>query len=460
MMKLVVIGLDCATPQLVFDAWREDLPNLKALMDRGVWAKLTSTVPPITVPAWTSMMTSQDPGMLGFYGFRNRKDHTYDQLYFANAKYVKAKTLWNHLSRNRLRSLIMGVPQTYPPRPLNGVMVASFLTPDKTVQYTYPDELKTELDRVADGDYIIDVKDFRTENKDELLKAIYVMTERRFKTFRHLIQNDSFDFAMMVEMGPDRIHHGFWRYHDKEHRLYEPGNPYANAIHDYYVELDREIGRTIQTLEDDTSVMVVSDHGAKGMTGAICVNEWLQREGFLTLKSLPEKQTRLKTDMIDWSKTRAWGEGGYYSRIFFNVQGREPEGQIPPGEYESFRDEIKAKLEAIADEQGNNIGTRAFKPQEIYRQCNGVPPDLVVYFGDLNWRSAGSVGAGSVYLYENDTGPDDANHAQEGIFIWKPPKNTSLRKADCYSIYDIAPTILNVFGIKPTPEMIGNSIIE
>ncbi|HOE11018.1 MAG TPA: alkaline phosphatase family protein [bacterium] len=459
MPKLVVLGLDCAPPELVFDAWKADLPNLRSLMEQGIHAPLVSTIPPITVPAWTSMMTSQDPGMLGFYGFRNRQDYSYDKLYFANAGYVKAKTVWNHLSRNRLRSLVLGVPQTYPPKPLNGVLVACFLTPDKSVQYTCPDEIKAELDRIADGDYIIDVKDFRTDNKDELLKAIYVMTERRFKVFRHLICHDHFDFAMMVEMGPDRIHHGFWRFHDKTHRLYEPGNPYEHAIHDYYVELDREVGRTLETLDDDTSVMVVSDHGAKGMIGAICVNEFLQREGYLTLKQQPEKRTRLDMEMIDWSKTKVWGEGGYYSRIFFNVAGREPEGQIPADRYESFRDEVKAKLEAIADENGTNIGTRVFKPQEIYRECNGIPPDLIVYFGDLNWRSAGSVGVGSIYLYENDTGPDDANHAQNGIFIMRPPRDCAVRKAETYSIYDIAPTILTVFGIPPAQEMIGHSIL-
>ncbi len=460
-MKLVVFGLDCVTPQLVFEAWRDDLPALNALMQKGMYGKLESTIPPITVPAWTAMMTSQDPGMLGFYGFRNRKDHSYDGLYFANAKYVKAKTVWNYLSRNRLSSLVMGVPQTYPPKPLRGAMVASFLTPDKSVQYTQPDEIKYELDQAADGDYIIDVKDFRTDDKDRLLEALYTMTERRFKAFRHLVRRDPYDFAMMVEMGPDRIHHGFWRYHDKEHRLYEPGNPYENAIHDYYVELDREIGRTLDEIEDENlSVMIVSDHGAKGMTGAICINEWLQAKGYLTLKEKPTERKRLEPDMIDWSKTKAWGEGGYYSRIFFNVEGREPEGQIPAERYESFRNEIKSELEALTDEQGENIGTRAFKPEEIYRECKGVPPDLIVYLGDLNWRSAGSVGVGSIYLYENDTGPDDANHAQDGIFIWVPPSGVEPRREEVYSIYDIAPTILQVYGIDPAPNMIGTTIIR
>ncbi len=458
MTKLVVIGLDCATPQLVFDAWLDDLPNIKSIVRAGIHGPLRSTIPPITVPAWTAMMTSRDPGQLGFYGFRNRSGWGYEDLYFANARYVKAKTVWNHLSRNRLKSLILGVPQTYPPKPLQGVLVSSFLAPDKSVQFTWPDEIKSELDEAAGGDYMIDVRDFRTEDKDRLLEQIHLMTRKRFKAFRHFIAKDEFDFAMMVEMGVDRIHHGFWRFMDKNHRLYEPGNPYENAIHDYYVEVDAEIGSVIEALGPETGVMIVSDHGAKGMVGAICINEWLMKNGLLTLKETPTEPVRMKNSMIDWGKTKVWGEGGYYSRIFFNVKGREPQGIIEPGDYDKFRDELAEMLEAMTDEKGNNIGTRALKPEEVYREVNNVPPDLVVYLGNLDWRSAGSVGTGTVYLYENDTGPDDANHAEDGIFIWKSPDIGHRAEPQQYSIFDIAPTILKYFGIDPPPEMIGKVI--
>lgn len=458
MNKLLIIGLDCATPQLVFDQWKDQLPNLKALMEQGVYAPLRSTIPPITVPAWTAMMTSQDPGQLGLYGFRNRKSHGYEDLYTANAKYVKAKTLWNHLSRNRMSSLVFGVPQTYPPRPLNGMMVSSFLTPGKDVQYTYPDEIKAELDEAAGGDYVIDVKDFRTDEKDDLLKAIVDMTEARFKAFRHFLRKDSFDFAIVVEMGIDRIHHAFWRFFDKTHRLYEPGNKYESAVFDYYSLIDREIGRTIDGLSD-TSVMVVSDHGAKAMVGAICINEWFQREGYLTLKEKPAARTRLKPDMIDWKNTTAWGEGGYYSRVFLNVEGREPQGRIPRGEYEAFRTELIGKLEAIEDEEGRCINTKAYRPEDIYREVRNIPPDLVVHLGDLDWRSAGSVGVGSIHLFENDTGPDDANHAQDGIFIWDRPADEA-DVPEVASIYDVAPSVLKFFNLDVPEEMIGRPLLK
>jgi predicted AlkP superfamily phosphohydrolase/phosphomutase len=405
-----------------------------------------------------SMMTSQDPGMLGAYGFRNRKEYDYESLYTINSGHIKAKTVWNHLSRKRLSSIMLGLPLTYPPKPLKGVMVSSFLTPSKDVDYTYPVELKHTLDRVADGDYIIDVKDFRTSEKDRLLGQIYTMTERRFKVFRHLLATEEWDFATMVEMGPDRIHHAFWRYGDREHRLFEPGNPYEDTIREYYVYMDEEIGKVLNDLPDDTSVILVSDHGAKGMKGGICINEYFIQEGLLTVKDYPDEPTRLKMDNIDWDKTKVWGEGGYYSRVFLNVEGREPNGRIPAAEYDCFRRIIKEKIESIPDENGDPIGTKVFLPEEIYRECKNIPPDLIVYLGDLDWRSAGTIGNRTLHIFENDTGPDDANHAQNGIFIWHGSGKPAPGKRQEVSIYDIAPSILDFFGIAVPEEMIGRPL--
>lgn len=117
------------------------------------------------------------------------------------------------------------------------------------------------------------------------------------------------------------------------------------------------------------------------------------------------------------------------------------------------------ELSAIQDEQGNCIGTRVFRPEEVYREVNGIPPDLIVYFGDLHWRSAGSVGVGSIHQRENDTGPDDANHAPDGVFVWDQGADSGVRISERYSIYDIAPTILRFFGLDVPGEMIGESIL-
>lgn len=459
--KVLIIGWDCAPPDWVFDKWIDQLPTLKSLLKKGTYGNLRSTIPPITVPAWQSMLTSKDPGQLGVYGFRNRKDYSYDGQYFSNSADILEPTVWDILGKAGKKSILVGVPQTYPPREINGHMVTCFLTPSIKSQYTYPNELRDEIEKNI-GEYIPDVKHFRTEDRDFILKQIYEATETRFKTFRHLLKTKEWDFAMIVEMGTDRIHHSFWKFLDPSHPKYEKGNKYESVIPEYYKYLDRELAKTLELINlDETAIMVVSDHGAKAMLGGICINEWLIKEGLLTLKEYPKTFTPIEKLQIDWSKTKVWGSGGYYARIFMNVQGREPNGQIPANEYKKFRSELKGKIESIKDEQGRKLATAAYIPEEIYKDVKRIPPDLIVIFDDLRWRSVGSVGINSVYTYENDTGPDDANHAQEGMYMLCDPKNNFSGKRDNnHHLMDIAPTVLDLLGVNIPDDMLGSSILS
>ena len=459
-MKVAVIGLDCAAPRLVFDRFKSELPNLSRLMDGGCWGRLLSTHPPITVPAWACMMRSKDPGQLGIYGFRNRKDHTYDGLSIANASALPSDALWDRLGEAGKKVIVLGVPPSYPPKPVNGVQVGCFLTPTTRRTWTYPDEVRHEIDRVAPG-YVVDVEGFRTDDKEALLGRIYDKTRRHFAVARHLVTTRPWDFFMMVEMGVDRIHHGFWKHMDPEHPKYEAGNPWEHAIRDYYRHCDQEIGELLALFPQDTAVLVVSDHGAKKLDGGICFNEWLIKNGFLTLASRPTGPTPISKAGIDWSKTLAWGDGGYYGRLFLNVRGREPQGIIDPADYEKVRSDLVAAIAGIEDHRGRNIGSKAWRPEELYKEVRNVAPDLTVYFGDLDWRSIGSVGLNTIHTFENDTGPDDANHDWHGIFIMKTPAGTAQPKGEqqALRLYDVAPTVLRLFGIDPPAHMIGKSLV-
>ena len=457
--RVLVIGLDCAAPQFVFDRWLGDLPNLRSLTERGRHGVLRSCDPPITVPAWSVMTSSRSPGALGVYGFRNRADHSYDALTFADSRAIRAPRVWDLLSARDRHVVVLGVPGTYPPRRVNGEMVGCFLTPDvETSRYTHPPELADEI-REQVGRYMVDVDDFRTDDKQRLLGEIEEMTAKRFKLAEHLMDTRPWELFFMVEMGPDRIHHGFWRFFDPEHRLYEPGNELESAALDYYRALDEKIGRLLERTDDDTAVLVVSDHGAKRMDGGICVNEWLRREGYLTLKEEPSEPSKLTPDMIDWDRTVAWGEGGYYCRLFMNVEGREPNGTVAEADYEARRDEIKQRLEALGDENGQSIGTVAHRPGDLYPDgYRGVAPDLLVYFGDLYWRSIGTVGTGTIHVFENDTGPDDANHAHEGLYVMAAPDGPR-GPGEQRDMRDVAPTILTLLGEPVPAAMEGASLI-
>jgi predicted AlkP superfamily phosphohydrolase/phosphomutase len=454
----MVIGLDCAPPEFLFERWRDDLPHIGSLLSRGRYGVLRSCDPPITVPAWACMTSSRSPGALGIYGFRNRRDHSYEGLTIADSRSVRAPRVWDLLSARRKSVIVIGVPPTYPVTRVNGVMISCFLTPDtEQAQFTHPPELKAEIEGLV-GRYMVDVDNFRTSEKERLLADIEEMTERRFQVAEHLLETRPWDLFFMVEMGTDRMHHAFWRYSDPEHRLYEPGNPFEGAMLDYYRALDDKIGRLLRFADAETAVLIVSDHGAKRIDGGICINEWLRKEGYLTLKEEPAEPAPLRPELVDWAQTRAWGEGGYYCRLNLNVAGREPSGTVPPEEFDPLRDELKEKLEALGDDQGRPIGTIAHRPEELYGERNGIPPDLLVYFGDLAWRSIGQVGTGSVHVFENDTGPDDANHAPDGVYVLAAD-GVEAGQGEQRAIFDIAPTLLELLGEPVPAEMEGKSLV-
>src|SRR5579884_2722068 len=106
-MKILVIGLDCAAPELLFGD--ERLTSIRRLMEWGCYGRLESVIPPITVPAWMCMSTSQDPGSLGVYGFRNRMDHSYNGLGFVNSRSIQENATWDKVAREGKRANIIGV---------------------------------------------------------------------------------------------------------------------------------------------------------------------------------------------------------------------------------------------------------------------------------------------------------------------------------------------------------------
>jgi len=456
-MKICVLGLDCAAPEVLLED--ERLTNIRRLMDAGVYGRLESVVPPITVPAWMCMVTSQDPGSLGVYGFRNRTDYSYSGLGFANSASIREFAIWDQLAREGKKSIIMGLPPGYPPRRINGISIGCFLTPDPVKDtFTNPPELKAKITELV-GEYPVDVKGFRTDDKAWLKEQIFEMSRKHWTVVRWLLSSQEWDYFHYVDIGLDRVHHGFWNYFDKRHVQYEPGNPYESVIPDYYLWLDEQIGSVLELLDDDTIVLIVSDHGAQRLDGGFVVNEWLVNEGLLVLDEMPKEPTPFAKLKVNWAKTKVWSEGGYYARVFFNVQGREPQGVIPAQDYESYQNEIKAKFEALTDNTGRSLNSLVFKPKEIYRHVRNVAPDLIVHFGGLFWRSIGSVGYGRVHVQENDTGPDACNHAQFGAFLLAAPNCPLHGPYQGAKLLDVAPTLLDLAGYDIPSSMQGRSLV-
>ena len=456
-MKICVLGLDCAAPEVLFGDAR--LTNIRRLMARGAYGRLESVIPPITVPAWMCLSTSQDPGSLGIYGFRNRRDHSYDKLGITNADSVEQPAIWDYLAREGKKSIVVGVPPGYPPRRVFGISIGCFLTPNTIdKEFTHPAALKTKINELV-GEYPVDVKGFRTDDKAWLREQIFEMSHKQWKVVHWLLREQEWDYFHFVDIGLDRVHHGFWNFFDKRHVQYQPGNPYENVIPDYYLWLDEQIGKALALVPEDTAVLVVSDHGAQRLDGGFAVNEWLIHEGLLVVDEMPATLTPFDKLKVNWAKTKVWSEGGYYARVFFNMQGREPQGVIPASEYAVFQDQMKAKFLALPDDKGQPLESLVFKPAEIYRHVRNVAPDLIVHFGGLYWRSIGSVGHGRFHVQENDTGPDACNHAQFGAFILAAPNSPLRGEFQGARLLDIAPTLMQLGGYKIPKLMQGRSLV-
>jgi predicted AlkP superfamily phosphohydrolase/phosphomutase len=460
--RVAVIGLDCATPQLLFRDLLDEIPNIRKLMDSGMHGDLASITPPITVPAWACAMTGKTPGQLGIYGFRNRKDHTYDGMAIATSEAVTEPAVWDELGSRGMRSVLIGVPPSYPPpKTFPGWRVGCFLTPPSASSFAFPQSLEIEIaeELGGEGNYIFDIPNFRQQGMDVALEQVFAMTERRFKVARRLATTKPWDFFMVCEIALDRLHHVFWQHYDARHPLHEPGNRFETAFQDYYRFLDREVGSLLDVLPEDAVTILMSDHGATPMMGGLCFNDWLIQEGFLHLTEPLSGRTPIADAPIDWSHTIAWGDGGYYGRCFLNVKGRESQGVVAPSEYEAVRDDLIARLEAATGPDGRPLGTIVLKPQDVYPEVKGVAPDLIVYFGDLDWRSVGSVGNPSLFTYENDTGPDGANHARNGVFAMVGAPEQPSGRVEGLQLIDVGPSILSIYGIEAPQGAVGRSFL-
>lgn len=443
--RVLVIGLDCAPPALVFDRLRDAMPNVAGLMRRGAHGPLRTVAPPITVPAWACMVSGRDPGELGLYGFRNRADDGY-ALSIADATWLDAPRVWDVLGDAEKTVATLYVPLTSPPRAVNGCAIGGFL--GRGAAFTHPPELGARLE-ARFGPHAPDVSAFRTGDTERLLDELYDTTRQHFRVAEAIWTEDAPDFLMMVEMGTDRLHHALWRHLDPAHPDHDPDHPHVRDARDYYAFVDAQIGALLERTDDDTAVLVVSDHGARSMRGGVCVNEHLRRAGWLALKDDPPAPTALTPAMVDWSRTRAWGEGGYYARIFFNVAGREPEGIVHPDRLDAEVRALAAELEVLPLPTTERP-TRAARPVDLYRAVRGRAPELLVFFGDLDVRSLGKVG-GEVFQLEDDRGPDGCNHDWDGIFVAAGAGVGARGRLDGLSIHDVGPTVLSLLGV-PTPD--------
>lgn len=510
MRKVFVIGIDGATPSLI-EKWREDLPNLRRMMEGGIFGKLESTIPPATSPAWHCMFTGKNPGKIGIYDFFTFPFYRKGGISVINHSLVAAPCVWDILSIYDKKVGIMNVPTTFPPKKVNGFMVSGgLLTPMYSdLNYTYPLELKEQLNMVSDGYEILPFTDLTIPgNEESFLEKFEGNINKHIMALKYLLTRFDWDFLAYVFFVTDSVQHYFWHHMDESHPWHteEQGKKYGNGIKDVYKKVDGAIGELMKVIPQDTNILIVSDHGGGPRYGFFLVNEWLREQGLLAFKKgkmqkpnemvakilswaksnasqylplpfiefivrnaprsllnrfLVREQYKYQAiqliQRIDWSKTKAYGFGSS-PNIFVNLMGREPEGIVDPAEYEGLRDEITQSLRQIkAPITGKRVVSQVLRREEIYwGEYSFAAPDLVFVMDDFKYVPRSGFGQNKIWTQPDCSG----GHSRYGTLIaYGPDVNKTGREIKNAKIYDITPTILHLFGL-PIPEDMDGTVLK
>ena len=495
----MIVGLD-GVPLSTIQEWTKagELPTLQRLMREGTVGRLLSTIPPTSGPSWSSFVTGMNPGKTGIYDFLYRKEETY-HFPPVNASQRGGTTMWRYLNDAGYRVGVLNLPMSYPVEKVNGFMISGWMTPYAATDYVHPLELAAELEREI-GDYrIYPSETFAESRKDSFLRATYELLDIRTRTALYLAQTQPWDVFASVFFDTDRVLHQLWHYLDPNHPWRTDHEDKSWVVRDYFQKVDESIGRLLECADEETLVIILSDHGMGRANNFIVLNNWLLSSGLLRLKTDP--WTRLKKFMfhrgftlrnihqiadrlglsrqaeyvagyfvdhllklaflsfldVDWTKSRAYSFGRHLGSIYLNVRGREPQGIVEPGvEYEAVRDEIERLAYDFRDPQtGRKLIGEVLRREEIYSgPYLDRAPDLIlrpqepsdIFFGLADFGHRETVS--SVYRYSG-------MHRDYGMLIMAGPgvrRGVTLEGA---SIQDMAPTVLHTMGLPIPANMDG-----
>ena len=422
--RVAFFGIDGVPYSLVADN-PDTFENLNTIADKGSGGAIDSIVPPESSACWPALTTGVNPGETGVYGFQDREVGSYE-TYFPMGQDVQATRLWNRVADAGREATVMNVPVTFPPDREVQRMVSGFLSPG-IEEAAYPDDLRETLE---DLEYRIDVtaKLGHDEDKTDFIEDAHETLNARFEAFKHYVQRDDWDLFFGVFMTTDRINHFLF-----EH--YEEGGEYDEEFLEFYAKVDHYLGELRDMLDEETTMIVASDHGFTTLDHEVKCNVWLERNGWLSY----EDDDHDSLADID-ADTRAYSL--IPGRFYINLEGREPRGTVPQEEYEAVREELKADLEAMEGPDGRPVADRVVTKEAAFRgDHDDIAPDLVVVPNHGFDLKSGFKGGDAVF----DTGPRNGMHSFDDACLFVDDEGTRVADAD---LYDIAPTILDLLELE------------
>jgi uncharacterized sulfatase len=437
--RVAFFGIDGVPYSLIADN-PEVFPNLTDIAAGGSAGAIDSIVPPESSACWPALTTGVNPGETGVYGFQDRENGSYD-TYVPMGRDVRATRIWDRVENADRNASVMNVPVTFPPQRDVQRMVSGFLSPG-VEKAAYPDEFREQLE---ENGYRIDVnaKLGHKEDKSEFMEDAHRTLDARFEAYKQFIQQDDWDLFFGVFMTTDRVNHFLFGDYDER-----PDSEEAELFLEFYEKVDRYLGELRAMLDEETTMMVASDHGFTTLHHEVHCNAWLQREGWLEFDTDDHDELG---DISEDAKAYSLIPG----RFYLNLEGREPNGGVPQDEYEETRAELKSMLEEMTGPDGEPVADRVVTKEDAYRGAHDdIAPDLTVVPNHGFDLKSGFKGHDEVF----DTGPRNGMHSFDNASLLIDDPEAPVTDAD---LFDIGPTVLDLMDVDyDRPEFDGRSLVK
>lgn len=476
--RVILIGIDGATFTLLDPLMKQgEMPHLKSIIAGGVRAQLNSVVPPLTPPAWVTLMTGRSPGHHGVLDFFTPSAPGSPHLRTLTSHHVTAEYVWQIAGRAGRTVTALNYPYMTPPRPINGYSMSGWIPWRHLRNGCYPaplfDEVKTLLGFGAKDmgtDVKTEAKCLDGASSDEYEDWIELHTRRErnwMDTLRHLMRKDPTDLTAVLFDSSDKLQHLCWRYVDpafaEEIRSDEDRHIRALCL-GLYRQLDGFIGELVEAAGPDGTVVIASDHGFGPTVETVYLNAWLHERGYLAwAENAPADENgegRIGLEalsklsfMLDWSRTTAHLITSSSNGIRIRVRREPGDGGIAPEEYEGFRARLADDLLSWRDPAtGTPIVTRVWAREEAFSGPHmDEAPDLTVRLRDYGFAS---LLASDVLIRPRVTVM--GTHQPAGIFVAHGRGIRAGAVLDApLTLLDVAPLLLHALDVPVPADLEG-----